>query len=37
MRIARFAVADEVRYGLVDGDPIAANGTGNGSPIGLPN
>ncbi len=30
MRIARFAVADEVRYGLVDSDPIIANGTGNG-------
>jgi 2-keto-4-pentenoate hydratase/2-oxohepta-3-ene-1,7-dioic acid hydratase in catechol pathway len=33
MRIARFAVADEVRYGLVegDGDPVVTNGTRNGA------
>jgi 2-keto-4-pentenoate hydratase/2-oxohepta-3-ene-1,7-dioic acid hydratase in catechol pathway len=33
MRIARFTVADEVRYGVVegDGDPAVANGTRNGA------
>ena len=33
MRIARFAVNDEVRYGIVtgDGDPVVTNGTGNGA------
>ena len=33
MRIARFAVNDEVRYGIVtgDGDPGVTNGTGNGA------
>ncbi len=33
MRIARFAVHDEVRYGIVDddGDPVVANGQGNGA------
>ncbi len=33
MRIARFAVNDEVRYGIVtdDGEPVVTNGTGNGA------
>jgi 2-keto-4-pentenoate hydratase/2-oxohepta-3-ene-1,7-dioic acid hydratase in catechol pathway len=33
MRIARFAVNDEVRYGIVtgEGDPVVTNGTGNGA------
>jgi 2-keto-4-pentenoate hydratase/2-oxohepta-3-ene-1,7-dioic acid hydratase in catechol pathway len=33
MRIARFAITDEVRYGIVDGDPVVANGTGNGAAV----
>jgi len=33
MRIARFAVNDDVRYGIVtgDGEPVVNNGTGNGA------
>jgi 2-keto-4-pentenoate hydratase/2-oxohepta-3-ene-1,7-dioic acid hydratase in catechol pathway len=33
MRIARFAVNDEVGYGIVagDGEPVVVNGTGNGA------